>query len=332
MKREAWMRAGSLLLLPLLFVLFSVAPALAAQVDADWSKASQTEVTLFYPGVASWEFVNGDDHRLGGKEIKKGKKDCRHCHMSKEGELDLKASEIASGSMKMKKSHKLFEPDPLAGKKGVMKARVQAAYDSGSLYVRVEWASKGSGWLSKGSPDRVSIQMNGAEPSFAKYGCFITCHNDLNTMPSSPSRKEVSASPAYNGREDVRLYAFYAKKSWDGPRLSDRFKGGLIDLKSIEFEGGKATGRDGWVFDDREWEENGSSGEGTFSNGRYAAVFSFRLKSTDKFDANIAEGDVVPVAIAIHDEGAGKRKHFVSFPVAIGIGAAAEVRAVKIQR
>lgn len=331
MKREDWMLSGPRLLLPLLFVSFSAIPAFAAPADSDWAKAGQTEVVLFYPGVASWEFVNGDDHRLGAKEIKKGKKDCRHCHMSKEGELDLKAAEIASGSMKMKKSHKLFEPAPLAGKKGVMKANVRAAYDSGSLYVRVEWASKGTGWLSKGSPDRVSIQMNAAEPSFARYGCFITCHNDLSTMPDSPSRKEVAANSAYNGREEVRLYAFYAKKSWDSPRLPDTGKGGLIDLKSVEFEGGKATGRDGWVYDDRAWEENGSSGEGTFSNGRYAAVFSFRLKSTDKFDADISEGDVVPVAIAIHDEGAVKRKHFVSFPIAIGIGAASEVRAVKIQ-
>jgi len=331
MKMEAPMRAVSFLLLPLFLIALFAAPVMAAPADADWSKAAQTEVVLFYPGVASWEFVNGDDHRLGAKEIKKGKKDCRHCHMSKEGELDLKAAEIASGSMKMKKSHRPFEPEPLAGKKGVMKANVQAAYDSGSLYIRVEWASKGTGWLSRGSPDRVSIQMNGTEPSFARYGCFITCHNDLNTMPESPSRKEVAANPAYNGREDVRLYAFYAKKSWDSPRLPDRVKTGLIDLKSIEFEGGKATGRDGWVFEDREWEENNSSGTGTFSNGRYAAVFVFRLKSPDRFDASISEGAVVPVAIAIHDEGAGKRKHFVSFPIAIGIGAASEVRAVKIQ-
>jgi hypothetical protein len=276
--------------------------------------------------------LNGDDHRLGGREIKKGKKDCRHCHMSKEGELDLKAAEIASGAMKMKRSHNPFEPEPLAAKKGTMKARVQAAYDADSLYVRVEWESKGSGWRAKGSPDRVSIQMNGAEPSFAKYGCFITCHNDLNTMPESPSRRTVAANPAYNGREDVRLYAFYAKSSWDGARHGDRLKNGLIDLKSVEFENGKATSRDGWVFDDRVWEDEDAPGGGAFANGRYSAVFRFRLKSAGKFDADISEGDVVPVAISIHDEGAAKRKHFVSFPMAIGVGASAEVRALKLSR
>jgi cytochrome c-type protein NapC len=252
--------------LPFLFVALFLSPAHGAPGEADWSKIGQKEVTLFYPGVASWEFLNGDDHRLGAREIKKGKKDCRHCHMSKEGELDLKAAEIAAGSMKMKRSHNPFEPEPLAGKKGTMKVLVQAAYDADNVYVRVEWDSKGSGWRTKGDPDRVSIQMNRDEPSFAKYGCFISCHNDLNTMPSSPSKKIVAANPAYNGREDVRLYAFYAKSSWDTPKPGGaaRMKDGLIDLKSIEFEGGKATYRDGWVFDDRGWEEKDSPGTGSW--------------------------------------------------------------------
>lgn len=324
------MRAYSQLFLPFLFLALSLSHAEGAPAEADWSKIAQKELMLFYPGVASWEFLNGDDHRLGGREIKKGKKDCRHCHMSKEGELDLKAGEIVSGSMKMKRSHNPFEPEPVAGKNGTMKARLQAAYDAENVYVRVEWDSKGAGWRSKGDPDRVSVQMNRTEPSFAKYGCFITCHNDLNTMPDSPSRREVAASSAFGGREDVRLYAFYAKSSWAGPRQGDRMKNGLIDLKSVEFEGGKATSRDGWIFDDRAWEEKEASGTGFWANGRYSAVFKFRIKSSDRFDVSVSEGDTVPVAIAIHEEGAAKRKHYVSFPLVIGLGAPAELRASKL--
>lgn len=325
------MRVKSRLFLPFLFLLLFLSPAEGAPKEPDWSKTGQNEVMLFYPGVASWEFLNGDDHRLGAREIKKGKKDCRHCHMSKEGDLDLKAEEIASGAMKMKRSHNPFEPEPLPGKKGTMKALVQAAYDADNLYVRVEWASKGSGWRTKGDPDRVSVQMNRAEPSFARYGCFITCHNDLNTMPESPSKRTVAANPAYNGREDVRLYAFYAKSSWAASKTgSDRIKTGLIDLKSMEFESGRATSRDGWIFDDRAWEEKDAPGTGSWTNGRYSAVFKFRLKSSDKFDVNVSEGDTIPIAIALHDEGAAKRKHFVSFPLTIGLGAPGEVRAVKL--
>lgn len=324
------MRVKALLLLPLTFS-FLLAGQAGGAGAPDWTKAAQRELTLFYPGVASWEFLNGEDHRLGGREIKKGKKDCRHCHMSKEGELDLKAAEIATGSMKMKRSHNPFEPEPTAGKKGTIKARVQAAYDGDNVFVRVEWESKGSGWRSKGDPDRVSLQVNRAEPYFAKYGCFITCHDDLNTMPGSPSRREVAAHPAFEGREDVRLYAFYAKSAWGAPKHQERMKTGLIDLKSIEFENGKATSRDGWIFDDRSWEEKDSSGTGSWANGRYSAVFKLRLKSADKFDVAVSEGDVVPVAIAIHEEGASKRKHYVSFPIAIGLGAPAELSASRIK-
>lgn len=323
------MRLKKRTILPLLLSAFIVSPA-AGAAEIDWQKIAKSEVALFYPGVASWEFLNGDDHRLGGKEIKKGKKDCRHCHMSKEGGLDLKAADIAAGSIRMKRSHNAFEPEPLAGKKGFMSARVQAAYDADYAYVRVEWESRGAGWKKKGEPDRVSIQMNAAEPAFAKYGCFVTCHNDVNTMPESPSRKAVASNPSFNGRDDVRLYAYYAKNSWDAAGVDAKRKTGLIDLRSIEFDNGKATSRDGWVFDDRGWEENDGAGAGAWTNGRYAAVFKLRLRSNDRFDVSLSEGDAVPLAIAIHDDGASKRKHYVSFPLVIGIGAPGEVRAVKL--
>lgn len=321
------------LILPFLFFALFLCPG-ARAADIDWGKIDGEDIVLFYPGVASWDFLNGDDHRLGGKEIKKGKKDCRHCHLSKEGGLDLKAAEIASGSMKMKRSHNPFEPEPTAGKKGTMAARVSAAYDAEHAYIRVEWDSKGAGWHKKGAPDRVSIQMNRAEPAFSRYGCFVTCHDDIDTMPASPSRKEVAANPAYKGREDVRLYAFYAKSSWSAPAqgAEARMKTGLIDLRSIEFESGKATASDGWVYDDRGWEEQGSPATGAWSNGRYAAVFKVRLKSSDRRDVSVAEGDAIPLAIAIHDEGAVKRKHFVSFPMTIGIGAPGDVRAERLSR
>lgn len=325
------MRVRFQFVLPFLFLVpFLSAPAEAS--EPDWQKIPKSEVLLFYPGVASWEFLNGDDHRLGGREIKKGKKDCRHCHMNKESGLDLKAAEIAAGSMKMKRSHNPFEPEPVAGKKGVISAIVQAAYDADYAYVRVEWDSKGAGWKKKGEPDRVSIQMNRAEPAFSRYGCFLTCHNDASTMPESPSRRAVAANPLFNGREDVRLYAYYARVSWSSPLPGNdaRMKSGLIDLKSMEFEGGKATASDGWVFDDRDWEEKDGPGTGTWSNGKYSAVFKYRLRSNDRFDVNINEGDSVPIAIAIHDEGSTKRKHHVSFPVVIGLGASGEVRAVKL--
>lgn len=320
---------------------FSFAPHPARAAEPDWGRVGKSQVVLFYPGVTSWEFLTSEDHRLGGKEILKGKKDCRHCHLSKEGDLDLKAEEIASGTVKMKRSHNPFEPEPSAGRKGVVSATMQAAYDADYLYLKVEWDSRGAAWARKKGPesvpDRVSVQLNKAEPSFRKYGCFVTCHSDLNTMPSAPPKKEVGSHPYYRGleRNDVRLYAYYAKTSWNG-RLNEKElekklkEGGRIDLRAVEFEDGKAAAKDGWVFDDRVWDDDGDDASGSWSNGRYSAVFRIKLQSKDPFDAFVSDGDIVTIGLAIHDDGVAKRKHYVSFPLTIGLGAGgADVKAGK---
>lgn len=333
---------ASRLIISVIAFFFFLAPAPSIGADVNWSKLSRSKVTLFYPGVASWEFLTGDDHRLGGREIKKGKKDCRHCHLSKEGELDLKADEIASGAIRMKRSHNPFEPEPMPGKKGVMTAWLQAAYDREYVYLRLEWDSKGTGWRKKqgdsGFPDRVSIQVNKHDASFRKYGCFISCHDDLNTMPKSPSAKAVGADPYYGrqNRDDVRLYAWYARDSWSDRKseheLAQRLKeGGRIDLLSAEIEDAAVKPRDGWVFDDRAWDEkNGVEASGTWANGKNSVVIKRRLASSDQYDVSLSEGDTVSIGVAIHEDRASKRKHYVAFPFTVGIGADGDVKALKL--
>jgi len=314
-----------------------IAPGWSDAGQVDWPRIKSVETALFYPGVSSWDFLTSDDHRLGAREIKKGKKDCRHCHLDKSGSLDLKADDIASGSMKMKRSHKPFEPEPLAGRKGVMLAGVQAAYDAENLYLRFNWLSKGSGWNNKGrTPDRISIQVNKTEPSFSKYGCFITCHKDLSTMPDAPSKREIEGNPAYSGRDEVSLYAFYARSSWADKRADAdaKFRDGLIDLKAIEFEGGRVKSEDGWVFDTRAWEDKpGFEGTGSWAGGRYTAVFRIKRAASGKYNIGINEGDIITLGVAIHEDGASKRKHYVSLPIAIGIGIGqgGDIKAVKVQ-
>lgn len=325
----------------LAFLFFSL-PAPGQAGTPDWSKVSVTRMILFYPGVTSWEFLTSDDHRLGGREIKRTRKDCKHCHLSKDGELDLKVDEIASGSIRMKRSHNAFEPEPTPGKKGAMRAAVSAAYDEEFLYLRFEWDSGGAGWLGKpgGVPDRVSVQINKAEPAFQKYGCFITCHNDLNTMPESPSAKVVAEDRFYKSRErdDVRLYAYYAKSSWSDKKSDAELEkllkeGARIDLASIEFLNGKSLLDEGWVFDDRVLERKAAAeSPGSFTAGRYAAVFKRRLVTGDPRGVSLKPGDVFSIGVAIHEAGASKRKHYVSFPMSVGLGTSADIKAERVSR
>ncbi|MBI5561738.1 MAG: hypothetical protein HY894_02625 [Deltaproteobacteria bacterium] len=314
----------------------------ASSGGIDWGRAASARVVLFYPGVASWEFLTSDDHRLGAKEIKRGRKECRYCHLGKDGELDLRADEIAAGRAEMKRSHNPLEPSPQPGKAGVIHARVCAAYDKDWLYVRVEWEGKGAGWNDKraqGVADRVSLQINKSEPSFRKYGCFVACHNDLDTMPDAPSKKDLEADPYYGPRkrDDARLYAFYARESWSrrlsGAALDKRLReGGRIDLMSIEFLDARVAGRSGWVFDDRLWDDKTAvEATGAWAGGIYAAVFKRRLKTADARGVNISGGDVISTGLAIHDDGAVKRRHYVSFPFTIGIGAEGGITATRLK-
>lgn len=340
------MLRSNILALTLTAIILSLIPGAiyAEESDISWSGIPSTDIILFYPGVTSWEFLLSDDHRLGGRKIKKLLKDCRHCHLSKENELDLKADEIAAGSIKMKRSHKPFEPEPLPGKKGTMHAMVQAAYNDDNIYVRVVWESKGAGWRAAPSanvnPDRVSMQINKTEAAFKKYGCFITCHNDLNSMPGSPSKASVAANGYYKNlnRDDVRLYAYYARNSWSKTKDkvfldARRRKGGLIDLLSLELASGKVKSRDGWILEDRRW-DNGRAlkGNASWEGMKYTAIFTRRLRNPDNRDLSIRAGDILSIGLSIHEDGAVKRKHYVSFPFTIGIGVKGDIKAEKVSR
>ena len=320
--------------------LLSVSPPASHAGSPNWSAIPSTDLLLIYPGVTSWEFLLSDDHRLGGRAIKrKQKKDCRHCHLSKAGELDMKVDEIAAGKANMKRSHKPFEPKPIPGKPGTLHAKAKAAYDKDYIYLRVEWESRGAGWsVGSKTPDRISLQVNKLNTSFKKYGCFIACHNDVNTMPDSPSKRRVLSSPYYKAlkRDDVRLYAFYARDSWaltlgEAALKKARDGGGLIDLWSLELTDGKVKGHDGWVFDDRRWEAASDvTGVGNWAANKYTVTFKRKLRTTSAYDVTLKEGDIVSMGMAIHDRGAKKRKHYVSFAFTVGLGKDADIKAQKI--
>lgn len=330
-----------------LFLALSAWPGAGAAHGADrpdWSSVKGTGIKLFYPGVTSWEFLNSEDHRLGGRGINRGKKDCRHCHLSRDGVLDLKSEEIVTGAIRMKRSHKPFEPSPGPIRKGAIEAVVQAAYDGTDLYVRISWPSEGAAWNSSEPgtlPERVSMQINEKEPLFAKYGCFISCHNSLSSMPDAASPKDVAANPYYRSlkRSDVRLYAVYARDGWKAPKGDVELKrlrssGSLIDLLSVEIKDGNAKAHDGWILEDRRWEADTKGLEATagWKGGTYTVVIKRSLGQNGPHDVSIKDGSMVSAAVSVHDSGSEKRKHYVSFPFTIGLGkGGGDVEAVRIK-
>lgn len=202
--------------------------ALAADAATlNWSSIPKSEITLFYPGLASYQFISSKDHK-GAKGLQDGRT-CVRCH---EGDEAALGNAIVSG--------KRLEPTPFAGKSGTVKVTMQAAYDNESLHMRISWPTKDPGmfheyavyrdgkWETYGTnranpgvasgkikasyEDRFSIMLGDGKgvPEFNTKGCWITCHNDLRYMPNEAKKAEVNAHPilgtAGMKKDDIRKY------------------------------------------------------------------------------------------------------------------------------
>lgn len=341
------LRRASLLLILLAALSITLSTNVFA-TEINWEIIRPTTITMFYPGMTSMEFLTSNDHRLGSRNIKQGKKSCRRCHLSKKGELDLKADEIANGTAKMKRSRKLFENQPIKNKKGVILSTIKSAYDKEFIYIQISWPSSGRGWSEDADtenihPDRVSIQLNKYQNAFKRYGCFISCHNDLNTMPNSPSKDEVITNTYYKQihRDDVRLYAYYTRDgAWNKMKSRDELsellrKDGLMDMWSVKLKNSIGTPMDGWVFEDRRWEPKSDiEAIATWSpddGGKYTVLFKRKLTTPSVTDIQLKDGDVATIAVSIHDDNTKGRRHYVSFPMTLGLGSDGDIPAKRLR-
>ncbi|MBI5681661.1 MAG: hypothetical protein HZC45_00555 [Deltaproteobacteria bacterium] len=179
--------------------------------EPDWGKIPERKITAFKPGQASWEFVVGAGHGTGAKAVQKGEERCLDCHKGEEAEL-----------VKNILGPKKLDPEPVKGHT-TKEVSLKAAYDNENIYVRLEWASAGTGIFPQdmfryngkewelivgerpGTPvedltaeDRVNIMWDdGSVPGFKKYGCWLTCHNDLVDMPNEIGDEIKNKNPYF---------------------------------------------------------------------------------------------------------------------------------------
>lgn len=316
--------------------------AIAFAADIDWKGIQPYKVRLFYPGVSSWEFLTSKDHGIGRYSVINSRKSCAGCHISKGQTFDLRDQEITRGSLKMKESKKHFEPTPMQDKPSSITAFVQAAYDDEYIYFRVQWDSAGKSWSNPSTErfDGIAMQINAGRPEFEKFGCFISCHDDQNTMPDSPPKDKVAKHPYYGKlkRDDVRLYAFYTRDNgWkdikDDASLADLIKNnGLVDLWHVSIKGKNMEVKDEFIFADRMIDsQNDVEASGIWENGKYTVVIKRKLSTLDKEDVQLKAGGSFNIGVAIHDDWAQKRTHYVSFPISIGLGTNGTITAVEIK-
>jgi len=309
--------------LPAALACLGVANANAGEVD--WGQVEGKAIKVFYPGVASWDFVTDEDHGTGATPVKTLKKACAECHVSKTGEYDINADKIIAGELNKVKSGDPFEPKPLAGMPGFKEVEVKAAYDAENFYLRLQWQGSGASvaepsLAKEDKADRVSVQISDKIKSFKDYGCFIACHNDQTGMPE-------------NRGEKVKLYSYYTRAEGQlkpQDKLDEYLsKGQFLDLWTAAFAGSEVKTSDGYVLQDRLEDQNDLAAKGGFEGGKYTVVITRKLATGDPKDIVLKDGSAFSAGISIHDNRNTGRQHYVSFPVSIGLSATADISAKK---
>ena len=277
----------------------------------DWSAIAMSEVVLFYPGQASYQWMLSTEHRKGGaKGVREGEP-CLECHKGEEAAIGDK---IVSG--------KRLEPNPIAGKVGSIKVTLQAAYDSEYLYLRANWPAKNPGnfhayvvyrdgnWQDYSShradeavvagklrasyEERFSIMLGDGKsvPSFNTAGCWASCHSDVNDMPNEAKKADIEAHPilgkAGMKRSDTKKYlpetrsAMGPTGGWDKSKTKEeiealRAKGVFVDLWQWNSYRTNAANmaNDGYVLEYRNSDSGKAPAFGNWDGAKKQPLFMF---------------------------------------------------------
>lgn len=279
--------------------------AIAAPAHAvDWSSVQGKDVTLFYPGQASWEWVLTPADHSGAPKFREGK-NCKQCHA---GEAKDMGALIASGKKR--------EPTPVAGKRGSVVANVKMAHDGDKFYARFEWPDAGEPAQKMAADFAARVTMmfdDGKVKEAGRAGCWGVCHDDATDMESAGGKerkKYLSASRAKITRQG-------GGDNMKGQGDLDQMKAGGVFLEYWQARlnpGAAAVAVDGHILEKRtDHEKPIVTAEGKLDGGKWVVVLSRKMKAGDPSYKDIVPGGVYNVGFAIHDQYTWHRFHHVSF-------------------
>jgi len=313
----------------------------------DWNGIEAKTVTLFYPGQASFEWIqNGKDHGGARAFLRSGDR-CSECHAKEVKDMGAK---IVSGQK--------VEPTPIAGKRAFVDLRVQAAYDATNLHLRFQWpnaAHTPASFVQGGKMDpdnqaKLAVMFAGTGiERVEQAGCWVTCHNDSRYMPDAMKPEALAASPAKDAidlksglskylaesRTEVEIKGDDGKPRGGADRLKPKGdldalagKGAFMDL--IRFRSGGAP-ENGHVLEQRLMSGGAEvKAEGKLEGDTWTVVMSRPLKADKPGDIGLEPGKTYIVSFALHDDYTSARFHHVSLELKLGLDAKdAEINAVK---
>jgi nitrate/TMAO reductase-like tetraheme cytochrome c subunit len=322
------------------------APAKAAAAassggsDINWGGIEPYEITLFYPGQTSMEWVmKGSDH--GGKRAVQTGDRCYDCH--EEEEVDI-GDLIVSGDK--------AESTPIPGKRGSIVVNVQAAHDADNLYMRFQWEDgehapvpfAEGGKMDPDNPIKFAIMLTTDSEDDPKVeyaersGCWQSCHHDVNNMPHQPDEATLADSPLASRLDLSNGFTKYLKESrteievegkdgkmrggWD--KLKDEAgiqaaldNGSFMDL--LRYKSGSGESEDGYILAERVM--TGGQGVefvGSLNDGTWTVDMKRKLTSDQPGDISMSTDQWYNIGFAIHDDYSDSRFHHVSLGFKLG--------------
>jgi nitrate/TMAO reductase-like tetraheme cytochrome c subunit len=315
----------------------AAAPTATGGSDIDWSGVPATEITLFYPGQASMEWIlKGSDHS-GKRSFTKGDR-CLECHEDEEGDIgDL----IMSGEK--------LEPDPITGKRGSIAVNIQTAHDSDYLYMRFQWPDAGhvpaafaaGGKMDPENPVKLAVMLatDDEKVEFAdRAGCWQTCHIDASSMPLEPDAGALGGSPLASSLDFSSGVTKYLKESrteieiegkdgktrggWDKLREAGEIQAALDNgqfMDLLRYSSGSGKSEDGYILAERVMSGGqGVAFSGSLNDGIWTVEMKRKLTSDKPGDISLSTDQLYNIGFAIHDDYSNRRYHHVSLGLKLG--------------
>ncbi|KIC38558.1 cytochrome C552 [Ruegeria sp. ANG-R] len=304
--------------------------------DIDWNAVAATDLKLFYPGQASFEWVQNGKFHGGARPLTKGGDQCTTCHAK---ELDTIGNKIVAGGE--------LEPTPIPGKRGVIDATVQAAHDDQNLYVRLQWPDAGhnpapfvdGGKMDPDNQIKVAMMITGTGIEMGdQVGCWASCHADNTYMPFAPEADAIAGNADVAGRmttqdtvtkyisesrTDVEVKGRRGKAlgGWDKLKAEEEIAqyledGTYLDLMRV-YADGSAT--NGYLLEQRVVNEGEIAASASLDGGMWTVVFSRPLNSGTPGDVPLEPGQTYTVGFAIHDDFAAARFHHVTLNTSLAL-------------
>ena len=296
----------SVLSIPTLGVLlaFAFGSSLAIAAAPDWSKIPKRDIAVFHAGVSTYEWVSNKSDHSGSVGLKKGES-CAGCHEEK-GKLNFDFKRLASKELEPVGAPRTMQ-FPVA---------VQAAFDTENLYIRLTFKAPADAAAKADREEKSPLHEVKAAVMFAgpkvpqgtELGCWATCHDDVRSIPGAdPKKKKYVKDANVAGGVYMDYFQWKSGEAGQGATQLD----GHVAQERIN-KGGQALVK----------------AEGENKGNEYTVTFTRKL-SGGEGDIALAEGQVVPFGIAIHADTTIHRYHHVSLGYTLGLGANADVKAMK---